>query len=235
MTVRRATGRAMPGARGVMAAATLAVLSGCATTGGPAGGASIIPLSALDAAAADRYAAAEAARREALAPAGRCLVPARALSGRVAVRNGQDGGSGRLDWRQADGTLTVELSAPVTRQGWRLEVDASGARLDGAEGGPRSGPDATALLREVTGWQVPIDALACWVVGLPADAGAAGAAEVGVRAGPGGAFRPARIRQGGWEILLEDWTADGLPARLSAQRDAVSLRLVVDRRDGGVP
>lgn len=232
MNGRRRPGRALRGLAMVVCAAALA---GCATTGGVSGDAAIVPLTAFDAPTATRLTDAEAARREVLAPGGRCLAVDRALSGRVAVRHGQDGGSGRLDWRQAGGVLAVELSAPVTRQGWRLTVDPTGARLEGAEGGVRSGPDATALLREVTGWQVPIDALACWLVGVPADSALAGPAELGFRPAPGGTHALARIRQDGWEILLEGWTADGLPARLSAQRGEVSLRLVVDRREGGTP
>ena len=40
--------------------------------------------------------------------------------------------------------------------------------MDGLEGGPRSGPDAEALLREATGWDIPVTRLADWVraVGL---------------------------------------------------------------------
>src|SRR5574344_2140867 len=53
------------------------------------------------------------------------------FSGRVAVSNGRDGGSGRMDWAQAGNGFSARLSAPVTRQGWELSMDfASGqARL----------------------------------------------------------------------------------------------------------
>lgn len=231
MTLRATAGRAL---RGLGLGVAVAAMAGCATVGGVASRDAIVPLAAFDAPVAARLAATEATRQVALAPDGRCLAADRALSGRVAIRNGQDGGSGRLDWRQAGGTLAVELSAPVTRQGWRLTVDADGARLEGAEGGVRSGPDATELLRELTGWQVPIEALACWLVGIPADDAEAGAAELGFRTGPGASPELARIRQDGWEILLEGWSPDGLPTRLSAQRGEVSLRLVVDGRGGAV-
>lgn len=230
MSLRVRAGRAR---RGLVPAIGLIALAGCATVGGGAPQAGITPLAAFDAPIAAELEAREAARRALLAPGGRCLAADRTLSGRVAVRNGQEGGSGRLDWRQSGGTLAVELSAPVTRQGWRLTVDAGGARLEGAEGGLRTGPDATALLREVTGWQVPIEALACWLVGVPADPGQAGPAELGFRAGGGTPPVLARIRQDGWEILLDGWSPEGVPARLTAQRRDVSLRLVVDSRAGG--
>ena len=56
-----------------------------------------------------------------------------------------------------------------------------------------------------------------------------------VSCGRGAAPELARIRQDGWDILLEGWSPEGLPTRLSAQRGEVSLRLVVDGRTGGTP
>src|SRR5690242_6108479 len=73
------------------------------------------------------------------------------LSGRIAVSNGKQGGSGRIDWQQSGDRYTVSLSAPVTRQSWRLSGDDSGGRLEGIEGGPREAADIEALLRETTG------------------------------------------------------------------------------------
>ena len=48
---------------------------------------------------------------------GDCSAPAWALTGRVALSNGKDGGSGRITWSQAAGEARIELTAPVTRQG----------------------------------------------------------------------------------------------------------------------
>ena len=64
----------------------------------------------------------------------------------------------------------MALSAPVTRQSWRLVDDGhqGEARLEGLPGGPRGGADAEALLTEATGWRVPVNFLPDWVLGLPA-------------------------------------------------------------------
>ena len=59
--------------------------------------------------------------------------PAWSLQGRIAVSNGRNGGSGRIDWIQQGRQYDVSLSAPVTRQSWRLVGDASAARLEGLE------------------------------------------------------------------------------------------------------
>ena len=179
----------------------------------------------LDAAVA----AAKQAQREAeVAPLGEW-----SLQGRVALSNGRDGGSGRIDWRQEDAHYDVALSAPITRQSWRLSGDASGAQLEGLEGGTRSGPDATSLLLEATRWEIPVAALAWWARGLRADA-SHGAATV-LYAADG---RLARIEQGGWIIEYSDWQASSLPRielpnRLNASRGDARVRLIVDRWSEG--
>ena len=166
------------------------------------------------------------------------------LAGRVALANGDRGGSGRLDWRQAGSRSSVSLSAPITRQSWRLSVGPDGATLEGLEGGPRHGPDASDLLLRSTGWQIPVEALADWLRGARAPALGPAAMAFGADG------RLARMEQGGWTIEYSGWglpdaaasaSAAGagggpgvaLPHRLEAVRGNARVRLVVDQWDGG--
>ncbi|SFL34061.1 lipoprotein insertase outer membrane protein LolB [Lysobacter sp. cf310] len=156
------------------------------------------------------------------------------LSGRIALSNGRNGGSGRIEWRQDGDRYEVALSAPVTRQSWRLSGDAAGARLEGLEGGTRSGPDAAALLREATGWEIPVAALSDWVRGLRA----VGQGPASVRYGADG--RPARIEQGGWGIDYRWPPGDGaggpaLPSRLDAVRGEAKVKVIVDEWQATAP
>lgn len=153
-------------------------------------------------------------------------IPAWSMQGRIAVSVGDKGGSGRLDWQQQGAAYRVSLSAPVTRQSWRLAGEPGGATLEGLEGGPYSGPDAEALLWQATGWPIPVEALAWWVRGLPAPAGA------GQEFGDDGRLR--RLVADGWTVDYQDWqpAADGwpeMPRRLQASREGARVRLVVDR------
>ena len=164
--------------------------------------------------------------------------PAWSLQGRIAVSNGRNGGSGRIDWIQQGRQYDVSLSAPVTRQSWRLVGDASAARLEGLEGGTREGPDAAMLLRDATGWDIPVMALADWVRGVRAPGGGTANATYGLDG------RLLRLEQGGWSIDYH-WPLPGsdiavnalqtLPARLDARRGAASVRLIVDQWATGVP
>ena len=160
------------------------------------------------------------------------LRPDWSLQGRVALSNGRDGGSGRIDWQQQGGHYSVALSAPITRQSWRLSGDPAGARLEGLDGGPRQGADPARLLHEATRWEIPVRALADWVRGLRASA------EHGpARLAFGADGRLARIEQDGWTIDYTAWQAASggaeLPVRLNARRGEASVRLVVDRWEIG--
>ena len=201
---------------------TLAVLllAGCAS----------VPTAVPPAAPGD-IAAFEAAQRQREAAlglaTGACGAPSWEMGGRVALSNGKEGGSGRIDWIQGGGTATVTLSAPVTRQSWALRLSRAGAVLEGVPNGPLAGPDAGALLHQVTGWQIPVEALGCWLRGARAGA-AFGPAEIVY----GADGRPLRIQQGGWRIAYDGWGEHGghaVPTRVDAQRGDDRVRLVVDR------
>lgn len=152
-----------------------------------------------------------------------------ALSGRIAVANGNRGGSGRIDWRQDAGGYAIALSAPVTRQSWRLSGDAHGARLEGIEGGPRESADVEQLLLATTGWNIPVRALGHWVRGIGAAADEFGP-DKRVYDATG---LPARLEQAGWVIDYQEWhpatdAAPSLPRRLLARNGTATVRLIVD-------
>ncbi|SHE27074.1 lipoprotein insertase outer membrane protein LolB [Thermomonas hydrothermalis] len=186
--------------------------------------------SARPAGDADAGAQVHRQRLEALGLAeGDCLAPVWQLSGRVALANGRQGGSGRIDWAQGGGAVQLQVTAPVTRQGWQLTVDAQGATLSGLDGGPRQDSDPQRLLREAVGWDVPLAALGCWLRGAPA-----GEAEFGpARVIEGRDRLPQRIEQAGWVVDYAGWVsapaeALPLPTRIEARRGEARVRLLVD-------
>ncbi len=145
------------------------------------------------------------------------------FSGRVALSQGKDGGSGRIDWVQRGADFDIRLAAPITRQSWRLHGHSGEVRLEGLDGGVREGSDAEALLLAATGWRIPVDAMARWVRG----ARAAGDATLEFDA----SSRPARLIQQGWDVDYRqfDSAEPGLPTKLFARQGDASVRLVIDR------
>lgn len=170
--------------------------------------------------------AAQAQREAALA-----AQPDWSLSGRIAISDGKDGGSGRIDWRQHGDDFDIRLSAPVTRQSWRMVRSDGHVRLEGLEGGTREGDDAQALLQQALGWVVPVDALAAWVRGMRADAD-----DTQLQFGADGA--PARLVERGWTVDYPAWDAGSaiaLPKKVFANDGRDRVRLVVDQWNPPAP
>ncbi len=155
------------------------------------------------------------------------------FAGRVAVSNGRDGGNGRLDWDSDGAGFRARLSAPVTRQGWELQMDpVSGqARLDGLPDGPRSGPDGRALVQQATGWDLPLAQLGQWVRGLVDGAQSVQRDAAGL---------PLLVQHQGWEVRFGQWypasaTQPALPRRIDAVNGQARVRLLVDQWSGWEP
>lgn len=208
--------------RALAGVALTTLLSGCASLAPPL-------LRPVDQAVAD---AAQRERAQALGLAeGDCAAPGWAMAGRVALSNGRQGGSGRIEWVQGAGGTHLQLSAPVTRQSWVLDVAADGvATLQGVADAPLRDSDAARLLRETTGWDIPVSALGCWLRAVAADAGRFGSAQTDYAAD----LLPRRIEQGDWTIDYADWQPDPfsrlpMPARIEARRGSNRVRLVIDR------
>lgn len=145
------------------------------------------------------------------------------FSGRLAVSARGEGGSGKIVWQQRGDDFEIRLSAPVTGKSWTLTQRDGAVVLDGLDGGIREGSDAEALLAEVTGWRIPVAALAAWARG----ARAAGPAQI--EFGPDGL--PSLISQHSWTVEYREWDGGepARPRRVFARRDAeTSVRLIVD-------
>lgn len=152
------------------------------------------------------------------------------FAGRVAVNANGKGGSGRIDWQQTGTGYQVALSAPVTRQSWRLggDLQTRAARLDGMEGGPREGVDADRLLREATGWDIPVASMVHWARGVADPSASVEGTEYAVDG------RLRSLTQQGWRVDYLDWfPAEGtqpvMPRRMEARRQGATVKVAVDQ------
>lgn len=189
-----------------------------------------------DVAIGDLSTTAEAAAMQAQQTRERRLqaLSALAFSGRVALSGGsRGGGTGRIEWRQSGNRYEVVLGAPVSRQSWRLSGDDDSATIEGIKGGPRSDSDVMRLLRDATGLEIPVGALAAWAGGARADEAAFGPARLEFTADG----RLARIEQDGWTIDYLGWREEDLgdgqpplpvPDRINAGRREAKVRLAID-------
>jgi outer membrane lipoprotein LolB len=151
-----------------------------------------------------------------------------ALTGRLAVARGNDGGTLNVQWVQTGASFDIRLSAPVTGRQWRLSGSADGATLEGLGDGIRQGPDAESLLLEATGWRLPIRQMPDWVRGLRGPGPVAGLSV-------DSEGRPVGFRQDAWTLAYRDWWPGDppLPRRVFAEAEGASVRLVVSEWKAG--
>jgi outer membrane lipoprotein LolB len=144
------------------------------------------------------------------------------LAAHLAVSNGHDGGSGELEWHQ-DGSAFVFSVRAANGKTVRLSGDANHAILEGAEAQPSEDSDAQRLLRERVGWDVPLNELRAWVLGLRAPASAA-------QLQFGEQDLPAVLDQDGWKVEYLDWFTDrspALPRRVFASQGQTRVKLAI--------
>jgi outer membrane lipoprotein LolB len=146
------------------------------------------------------------------------------FTGRLAVDTGEHAGNARIEWSQDGEDFEIRLSAPVTRQSWWLRRVGGQVRIEGMDGGVREGSDAEALLRESTGWDLPVDALAAWVRGRRADPAVA-------RLQFDASGLPSVLEEAGWTVEYRAWEPrqPALPVRVFARRDGATVRLAIER------
>lgn len=149
------------------------------------------------------------------------------VEARFALRLEQTGGqpqqlSGRLNWQHGPEGERLLLANPLGQGMAELESGRQGARLRLANGETRVAADASRLLAEVLGYELPVSRMPDWLLGRP------GAGGELLRDGLG---RPVQLREAGWLIdyAYEDEQAAALPARLTLQRAGeIELRLRIE-------
>jgi outer membrane lipoprotein LolB len=142
------------------------------------------------------------------------------LEGRAAVAVGTQGWQATLDWRQRQDSEEVHLSGPLGIGAMVLKRTPDGISLNGA---PPSDAEL-AQLQERLGFDLPLDRLRFWLLGVP---------------DPSAAFELKRNDQDrALQLIQDDWTidydrympagADSLPAHLVLNRAGVRVRIAVD-------
>jgi outer membrane lipoprotein LolB len=148
-----------------------------------------------------------------------------ALSGRVAVRNGPENFSARIEWTHAaDGRDEILITSPLGQGIARLRADRAGASVETAEGRRHEAADLDELSEQVFGARLPLSQLPRWVVGQVWNA------VDGLELDAGG--RPVLFADQGWTVAYleyEDAAPEALPTLIRLRRGDLELRLKVDR------
>lgn len=159
------------------------------------------------------------------------------IHGRLALKTADEGWQLALRWIRAADRHDIDLSGPLGSGRVRVTQDRSGASLRDAEQRTYHAASAHQLLYRATGWDMPIDGLNYWVLGVPV---------------PGVPWqerldewgRLQTLEQLGWDVQFLEYTRQGsyeLPSKLYISRhpgdrgeqampgETLELRLVIQR------
>lgn len=143
------------------------------------------------------------------------------LAGRVAVRYGAEGASGRIAWRHSAAADELLITSPLGQGIARITRHGAVFKLVTADRKEHEASDAESLTESVLGWRLPLAGLPDWVQGR-ADPARVATVVRDVR------DRLSELKQDDWRIEYQEY--EGVrPSKLRISRDDLEIRLVVDQ------
>ncbi|MFC3194570.1 lipoprotein insertase outer membrane protein LolB [Marinicella sediminis] len=143
------------------------------------------------------------------------------LTGKMAFSDGDQGGSGQLEWVQKQDSLQVTLKAPLSKRSWQLTEQSDYSMIRQDDGQTSYADNTDELVDAQLGWDVPWQALRQWVRGEHTANGSRSTDEQG----------DVMINDQGWQIVYTRFkaTPDGqsYPSRITARNGSHSIKLVI--------
>lgn len=142
------------------------------------------------------------------------------LSGRIAVKYGDESSSGNVAWRHRRDGDEMLITTPLGQGVARIVRNGDAVTLTTSEPRDYHAANAELLTEEVLGFRLPLVGLSHWVRGRPA-------------AGPARTTRDeqgrlAELEQSGWKIEYLAYGEDGrLPARMRLLYPGLEMRLAI--------
>jgi outer membrane lipoprotein LolB len=142
------------------------------------------------------------------------------LDGRAAVAVGTQGWQASLNWRQRGAATELHLSGPLGVGALALKTTPEGLSLNGAP------PSDTVLaqLQDRLGFELPLDELRYWLLGIPDQRTAFVMAR-------NAQDRAQQLTQDGWTVDYDRYlpvNGDLLPGKVVLSREGVRVRIAVD-------
>lgn len=147
------------------------------------------------------------------------------FKGRIAVKAGDEGFNGKLNWSQLDDTFMATVGGPLGMGTVRIEGDDRSVVLTDNDGVETVLTDAELELRHRYGWTIPVASLRYWALGIP-DPSMAAVTDFDEQ------DRLVRLEQSNWIVEISRYREGGgqqMPRILSATNPDTRVRMVIDR------
>ena len=146
------------------------------------------------------------------------------VTGRIAFKIADEGGTGAMTWAQAGRDMAFSFRGPLGAGAFNLDGSPPDLLLQTGNGDVQRLEDPETELRARFGWSAPFASLRYWMLGLPDPDNAAVTA-----VDEAGLLR--KLDQAGWAVSYERYGAGApmLPRKLTLLRDEVRIRVIIDR------
>ncbi|VAW33887.1 hypothetical protein MNBD_GAMMA01-1274 [hydrothermal vent metagenome] len=141
------------------------------------------------------------------------------LTGKMAINDGQNSGSGRIKWLVSGNEINARFKAPLGQGSWSVYATDDTAKLTSSINGEMFATDAQMLIAQELGWHFPWNNLQYWLRGYSSDA---------VLQKHDVTFTT--LHEDGWDISYKQWmpTAIGLlPKKITAQKSPYTVKLII--------
>jgi outer membrane lipoprotein LolB len=146
------------------------------------------------------------------------------LSGRVAVAASGQGFTAGMRYAQQPKRADLALDGPLGIGGLRIGLAGADIEVTNSRGQKLDGPAAREEIETRLGFELPLDELRWWLLGLPAPG------KSDVETAPGGEIRG--FVQNGWHVAIDSRAPAlgfSLPRRLTAERGGTKMKLLVEK------
>jgi len=147
------------------------------------------------------------------------------LAGKLSLDDGDDGGSGNLSWSVRDAESRMKFRGALGKGAWQLDSGPGFAELQRSDGSLVRSASVSRLVEAEIGWQIPVDSLKSWVLGIAAP-GSTDLLELDEQG------RVIAMQQDGWNITYNRYRQFGdieLPGRMDAVRGQYRVKMAVSR------
>ena len=147
------------------------------------------------------------------------------FKGRIAVKAGDEGFNGKINWSQQDDTFNATVGGPLGMGTVRIEGDGQSVVLTDKDGEKTVLTDAELELRYRYGWSIPVASLRYWALGIPDPT-----MQAETKLDSEGKL--VRLRQSDWTVTISRYSEGGgqqMPRILTATNPDTRVRMVIDR------
>ncbi len=142
------------------------------------------------------------------------------LTGRVAIRYGDEAASAKVQWRHGEGVDDMLITNAMGQGIARITRAGGAVTLQTADAQQYQAANAEMLTQQVLGWRLPLSGLPDWLRGRAAPGEEA-------QTSPGADGQLLELRQDDWRIEYQEYR-EGRPIRIRLTRPDLEMRLIVD-------